>query len=79
MRRKYSLAGLMLTLVCAATACNIGTPSPTPGTTPALPTATDTVLLTPTETGKEAPIHSYAVVIVPEGGTLDVHTAAGNS
>jgi len=69
----------MLTLVCAAMACNIGTPSLTPGTTPALPTATDTVLLTPSETGTQAPLHSYAVVLVPEGGTLDVHTAAGNS
>ncbi len=65
----------MLALVCAATACNIGTPSPTPG----ILVPADTAVLTPTETVTLAPIHSYAVVLVPERGTLDVHTAAGKS
>jgi hypothetical protein len=77
MRRKYSLVGLMLTLVCAATACNIGTPSPTSEPTLGILVPADTVVPTPTEAPTSLPpAYVYAVVLVHEGGTLEAHVSA---
>jgi hypothetical protein len=78
MRRKYFTVVGLLVIFCAATACSIGTPSPTSDTTPVLPTATDTAVLVPTETATLALTPTYAVVLVPEGGTLEAYTSAGS-
>jgi hypothetical protein len=61
-----------------------GFPSSTPGgptsePTIEIPTETGTILLPPTVAPTATPTaHVYAVVFVPEGGALDVHTAAGD-
>jgi hypothetical protein len=94
MVNKYSFWGTVLVLGFAATACNIGTPVPptaqpfglpsvTPGGTTQEPqtpirTASDWAVHTPSEAGTPAPSRTYAVVLIPEGGTLDAHAAAGD-
>jgi hypothetical protein len=92
MRRKFFVAGAIWLLIGAATACALGTPSPTPvsglpSPTPGGPTSEPTIE-SPTATGTVAPPteastavpagNVYAVVLVPEGGTVDAYTGAGS-
>jgi hypothetical protein len=81
MRKRYSLGGVMLALICAGTACTIGAPSPIhpsggPTSEPAveISTVTDTLLVPPYV---PSIARIYAVVQVPEGGTLNAYASAG--
>jgi hypothetical protein len=74
----------LLVLVFAAVACTGGMPAtptewPTelPDPPPPIATATDTALPAPSETAPLAPVRTYAVVLVPEGGTLEAYSAVG--
>jgi hypothetical protein len=86
MHRKYSAGAAILALIFTALACNIGTPSPTvlsggPTSEPTIgiPTETNTVLVPPTVALTAAPSGNvYAIVLVPEGGTVKAYTAAGS-
>lgn len=83
MRKRCSLSGVMLALICAGMACTIGAPSPiqpsggpTSESTVEITTVTDTILVPP-----YIPSISriYAVVLVPEGETLNAYASPGGS
>ncbi len=83
MRRKFFFGGVILVLLCATVACNLGTSSPageqTSEPTIEMPTETDTALAPSAEAPTAMPPgKEYAVVLVPEGETIKVHTAAGS-
>jgi hypothetical protein len=67
-------AGIFLFLI---TACNIATPVPTPAVTPGV-VPSETLAATPTETATLGVSRVYAIVLVPEGATLDARTDAGD-